>query len=87
MLKKFTKHLAHFTPLIGILIFTAGGYFVFSYDKLFQAVIIISASISYVVWGLIHHHMHDEVHISIILEYVAIAFLGLVVGLSMILSA
>lgn len=87
MLKKITKHIAHFTPLIGVLVFTVVGFFLFSYDKTFQAVVIVSASVSYVVWGLIHHHLHDEVHLPVIIEYVSVAALGLVVGLSLIFNA
>lgn len=87
MLKKISKHIAHFTPLIGILIISFIGYFTFWYDKTFQAAVVVATSISYVIWGLIHHHLHDEIHPSVIIEYVSIATLGLVIGLSLIFTA
>ncbi|KKQ45444.1 MAG: hypothetical protein US62_C0015G0025 [Candidatus Woesebacteria bacterium GW2011_GWA1_37_8] len=87
MLKKISKHIAHYTPLFGILAISFVGYLIFWYDRAFQAVIIFAASASYVVWGLIHHHQHDELHLSIIVEYISIAALGLIVGLSLIFTA
>jgi hypothetical protein len=87
MLRKISRHIAHFMPLVGILLVSVGGYFIFWYDKEFQAVIIIAASVSYVFWGLAHHHLHEELHAPIIIEYISIATLGLVVGLSLIFVA
>lgn len=87
MLKKISKHIAHFTPLIGILVISFIGYLAFSYDKTFQIAVVIAASVAYVTWGLIHHHLHDEIYAQVILEYIAIAVLGMVIGLSLILTA
>jgi len=87
MLKKITKDIAHYTPLFGILAISLVGYLIFWYDRTFQAVIIFAASASYVVWGLIHHHQHNELHLSVIVEYISIAALGVIVGLSLIFTA
>lgn len=86
-MKHITRHLQHYLPLLGIL--TAGvlGFVLFSYDKNFQGVVAIATAVSYVAWGLIHHYIHDDLHINIILEYVAIAFLGVMIIFSLIFRA
>ncbi|GEM_PF-431912 len=77
-------HLPHYLPLIGI--FTAGilAFWIFSYDKQFQAGVAISLAISHVIWGIVHHHIHQDLSLEIVLEYVAVALFGLAVVLSVI---
>jgi hypothetical protein len=38
-----------------------------------QLSIVISMAVSYVVWGIVHHHEHRSLHAKIILEYLLIA--------------
>lgn len=82
--KKFARHLPHYLPLLGI--FTAGAlaFFVFSYDKQFQAGVVLSVAISHFVWGVVHHHIHGDLSMEVVLEYLAISLLGLSVILSLI---
>jgi EamA domain-containing membrane protein RarD len=86
-MKKLTRDIQHYLPLVGI--FTAGllGFVIFSYDKNFQAVISVAVATSYVVWGLVHHHIHRDLHTSVIVEYLAIAIVGLVAVFSVLFRA
>lgn len=86
-MKFFLKHLQHYVPLVGMLVAGVIGFVVFSYDKTFQTVIVVSMAVGYVVWGLIHHHMHRDLHASVIVEYLAIASLGAVIVISLIFIA
>jgi len=86
-MKKLAKHLKHYLPLLGILIIGGVGFVNFSYDKQFQAAIVISTALSYFVWGLIHHYLHRDLHIQVVLEYLAIAILGVVVVFSLLFGA
>ena len=79
-----TKHLPHYFSLIGIMAATVVGFFVFSYDKNFQLAIITAASISYFAWGLVHHMIHRDLNLQIMIEYAVIASLGFVIGVSVI---
>ncbi|MBN1169241.1 hypothetical protein JXA63_05115 [Candidatus Woesebacteria bacterium] len=85
--KQSLKHIQHYLPLLGI--FGAGliGFYIFSYDRLFQFFIAIAVSLSYVTWGLVHHHIHQDFHLSILVEYLVIAILGLVVVFSVLFQA
>jgi len=71
--------------LFGILFAGFAGLILFSYDKNFQAAIAIGTGVSYVSWGLIHHHIHKDLHFEVFMEYLAVAVLGVVMLFSLIL--
>jgi hypothetical protein len=77
-------YILHYAPLIGILAAAIFGFFYVSYDIGFRAAIIVAASIAYISWGLVHHYIHKDLHLSVILEYICLAVLGVIVGLSII---
>lgn len=78
------KHFVHYLSLIGILIAGVLGFYLFSYDRLFQIGIASALAAAYVSWGVIHHTIHKDICLSIVLEYVAVAILGVVMVLSLI---
>ncbi len=78
------KHYIHYIPLIGIALFGIIGFMQFSYDTRFVSALIIAVSTSYVSWGIIHHTIHKDICLAIILEYVAVAILGSIIALSLI---
>ena len=78
------NHLIHYTPLIGILIAAVFGFVYVSYDIGFRVSLIIAASLAYISWGLVHHYIHKDLNLSVILEYISIAALGVIIGLSII---
>ena len=84
-MRKYSKHLPHYLPLIGI--FTAGvlAFWLFSYDKQFQIGVSVSLAIAHIAWGVMHHFIHRDLTFWVFLEYVAISVLGLSVLLSIIL--
>ena len=87
MIKMTSKHIQHYLPLLGILAFGLFGFLIFSYDKAFQLIILIALAVAYVFWGLIHHYLHDDLYLLVIIEYIAVATLGLVIAFSLILRA
>ncbi|MFV1917581.1 MAG: hypothetical protein ACC618_03840, partial [Patescibacteria group bacterium] len=83
----FTKDLQHYLPLVGILFVGGFGFFYFSYDRMFQAGIALSVAVSYFAWGLVHHYLHRDLHLSVVLEYIAISALGVMVIFSLLFTA
>lgn len=83
-MESLKKHLPHYISLFAI--FGAGliGFYVFSYDRGFQMAVAIALGLSYISWGIIHHAIHKDICLSIIMEYVAISILGVVLILSLI---
>ncbi len=80
------KHLPHYFSLVGILLSCIFGFLFFSYDKDFQVAILLSTAISYVTWGVVHHKLNDDFYPSVLFEYLAVAFLGVAVVLSLLLG-
>lgn len=87
MMKRIAKHLPHYLSLAGILIAGVVGFVVFSYERGSQIAVAIGLALAYVAWGIIHHAIHRDLHLSVVVEYVVVASLGLVVMLSLIFRA
>jgi hypothetical protein len=86
-MKKITKYLPHYLPLIGILVTGLFGFWYFSYDRFFQAAVVIAVAVGYVTWGIIHHIIHKDIYLEVVLEYVLIAVLCSLAILSVIFRA
>lgn len=86
-MKRLARDIQHFTPLIGIFVAGILGFAIFSYDKIFQATVIVAVAVAYFFWGLIHHSLHNDLHISIVLEYAVIAALGVTIIFSLLFRA
>ncbi len=85
-MKNKIKHLPHYLSLAGILLACIFGFLIFSYDKDFRVALASSMAISYVAWGVAHHKLNDDFYPSVLFEYMAVAFLGLAVVLSLLLG-
>ncbi len=83
-MKNFGKHLSHYLPLLGIFSLGVAGFVFFDYDRFFQMALAVAVAASYVVWGLIHHYLHRDLHLSVVIEYLIIACLGVVIVFSLI---
>ena len=86
-MKKVSIHIQHYLPLLGVLIAGSLGYWLFSYDKAFQLVIAVATAAGYISWGVVHHHLHKDLTVGVILEYIAIALIGVFVILSLVFRA
>lgn len=84
-MQKHLKHLSHYFSLITIFIAGVVGFYIFSYDRFFQIGVAVAMACAYVSWGIIHHTIHKDICLSIILEYVAVATLGVVMLISLII--
>ena len=52
-------------------------YISYMEDRVMQQIIALGIALTYVLWGVIHHHHADKVTGKIVLEYVLIALFGL----------
>lgn len=83
-MQSLRKHLPHYISLVGI--FTAGilGFYLFPYDNFFHVGVVMAVASAYVSWGIIHHAIHKDICLPIVLEYFTIALLGVVIAISLI---
>lgn len=86
-MKKIGRDIQHYTPLFAIILLGFLGFYLFPYDRSFQTAVVLATAAGYVSWGLIHHYIHQDLHTSVILEYVAIGIVGVIVVLSLLVNA
>jgi len=86
-IKKHSGQLSHYLPLLGIFAFGIISFWSFSYDRFFQTSTAVAVALAYVIWGIVHHHMHNDLHWKIVIEYMGIAIVGLAIILSLVLRA
>jgi hypothetical protein len=86
-MKRMIKHIPYYAPLIGIFFAASVGFYLFSYDRVFQVAISIAIALSYVIWGIIHHIMQKDLYWEVVVEYLVVASLGLVILFSLIFRA
>lgn len=85
--KKFFHHLPHYLPIVGVYMAGLMAFVLFSFDRQFQVGVAIAVAASHVVWGIVHHHIHKDLSLEIVIEYLAVATIGLVLLLSVILRS
>lgn len=83
--KDFAKHPVHYFSLLCVLVLGLWGIFWFDYQRAVQMGIVVSLAVTYVVWGIIHHKGHQDLHLKIILEYVLVAGFAVLLFASLLL--
>lgn len=81
------RHLPHYLSLIGVFIAGIFGIYIFSYDRRFQMAVVLATAAAYVAWGVVHHFLHRDLYLSVVIEYLTIAILGVVLVFSLIFRA
>ena len=84
--KDFSRHPLHYFTLLTVQLVGLWGIFLFSYQPAVQLVVLISMSVSYVVWGIMHHKEHRDLHLRIVAEYLLIATLAILLFGSLLLN-
>ena len=77
MNNKLFKHLSYYLTLITIFIV---GFIlsILSYPNLnLEILVIILTIITYVIWGVLHHHLDHQLSKKILIEYIMIGVLGI----------
>ena len=85
--EEIKEHFTHYLVLLVILDVAIAAFFLFSFNKIYQAAVVVAMGILYVLWGIIHHFLADDLHLKVILEYVLFAFLANLVILSLLFRA
>jgi len=84
LISDIKEHLGHYLILFFIL---AMGALIFRYFQRFPQAQIVSAFLTasfFVLWGIIHHYLEGDLHLRIILEYLAVALLGFLILFSLV---
>lgn len=81
------NNLLHYSVLVVMMNIAVGAFLFFSFNHTYQLIILLVTGISYILWGIIHHHLQDDLHLKVIVEYILVALLAEIIILSLILRA
>ncbi len=70
------KNLRDYFALIAFLSLGLAVFWFFNYNRDFQIYVILSMGLAHFLWGLVHHGLKKELHLQIIVEYLAISLIG-----------
>ncbi len=79
-----TSHFTHYLVLVVILVFGFALFYFFTWQEAVQQIIIVFLGIAYVAWGVWHHLIHDDLHLSVVVEYIMVALIGIVSIISLL---
>jgi len=81
------SNLLHYSTLVVMMNVVVGAYLLFGFNRAYQMIIVLTAGIAYVFWGIIHHHINDDLHLKVVAEYTLVALLAELIIFSLILRA
>ncbi len=51
-------------------------FLLFDYYRAAQQLVVVGTAVAYVIWGMIHHALHRDLHFRVVLEYCLVALLA-----------
>lgn len=78
------KHLGHYLPLLLFLTLGSVLFAYFAYNEAVRLYIAVIAAAYYFLWGVLHHYLHKDLTIEIVIEYLAYAVFGVSVIFSIL---
>ena len=79
LLSNIKEHWPHYVALILILTFGSISFWFFRHTPQAQIFSAFLTACFYIAWGIVHHYLEGDLHLRVIIEYVAVALLGFLV--------
>jgi hypothetical protein len=70
------KHIFYYLGLVAMILIAILFILQVAANKQLEMVIVVGFGIVYAFWGIMHHYLHHSLRARIVLEYVAVASLG-----------
>lgn len=87
LIKEIRKHSNHYLVLLVILDIGAGMFYFLRFSPSYQVLVLLATSLSYLLWGIIHHWLAEDLHFKVVLEYLLVALLANLLILSLLFRA
>ena len=85
--QEMRTNLLHYSVLVVMMNVAVGAFLFFNFNQTYQLMILLATGISYILWGIIHHFLQDDLHLKVAAEYLLVALLAEIIILSLILRA
>lgn len=86
-MKTFGRHTYHYLPLMGIFVLGTLAFVFFPHDRKLQLSTVVAVCTAYITWGVVHHAIHRDLYLVVVLEYIMTAIIGFLVLASLIYQA
>ena len=86
-LSKIRENFSHYLVLAVILNIGLAGFICFQYVRAVQFWVVFLTGVAYVIWGIIHHYLEGDLHLRVVLEYLATAIFGFLIIWFLLLRA
>lgn len=83
--KDFSRHPLHYFTLLVVQLVGLWAVLWFNFAPGLQFSVLLTMAVCYIIWGIIHHNQHGDLHLKIILEYILVGLLGILIFGSVIL--
>jgi len=87
MIKEIKIHPFHYLVLLVILNLGIGMFFMLRFNLFYQTIVVLATGTAYVIWGVVHHWLEEDLHLKVFLEYFLIALVFCVIILSLLFRA
>lgn len=87
IIKDIKAHLSHYLVLVFILLFGGFSFLYFQANPQAQIMSAFLTASFYVLWGIVHHLLEGNLHLRIVIEYVAVSLLGFLILYSLSVRA
>ena len=77
--EEIKEHFGHYIILLFILVFGILAFLHFQRYPQAQIMSVFLTASFYVLWGIVHHYLEGDLHIRVVMEYVAVALLGFLI--------
>lgn len=78
---KTLRHFWYYFAFICVELSGLFGVYYFAYDKFIQIIVVSLMALFYMAWAIIHHAIHHDLHVKVVVEYILIGILGVLVVL------
>lgn len=81
------KEWKHYLILFSILGFGLYLFRIFSFNRQVQIWLIVAIAFVYLNWGVVYHWLKKELHLRVVIEYLAVALLAAIMMIFLLLRA
>ncbi|PIU03870.1 hypothetical protein COT44_01135 [Candidatus Shapirobacteria bacterium CG08_land_8_20_14_0_20_39_18] len=66
----------HYLVLVVILSTGIQAFLFFDFNRTSQMIVLLFTSLAYLIWGIVHHWLYDDLHLKVLAEYFSLAVLA-----------
>jgi len=87
LINKIKENFSHYLVLAVILNIGFIAFWYFQFVMAIQIWVVLLTGLAFVIWGVVHHYLKEDLHQRVVLEYLSTAILGFLIIWFLLLRA